>query len=130
MPFTCLLQAAGEDALTSAGSARRERAISVEYDCVLPSSSQLPLYGFEVVVDDIPFEPLRPELGVELLVALHRDLPAWCSYLRLRVEERSDPLIFWSSSFHPCRSPSSCSSLLLIRVESLVIFVNSKVMIR
>jgi hypothetical protein len=68
------------------------RAVSGEHERVLSSSSQLLLYRLEAAVNDLPFEPFRPLLEMELSIALRRDLPACDCRLRLRVDERLDSL--------------------------------------
>jgi hypothetical protein len=59
MPLSRPFKAASGDAPTFARAARRERAFSVEHERVLSSSSQLPLYSLEAVLDDLPFELFR-----------------------------------------------------------------------
>jgi hypothetical protein len=59
MPLSRPFKAASGDAPTFARAARRERALSVEHERVLSSSSQLLLYSLEAVLDDVPFELFR-----------------------------------------------------------------------
>jgi len=56
MAFTRPFHAFRRDTHVLAGSARRERATSIDDDSVLSSCTQLLLYRLEVVVDDILLE--------------------------------------------------------------------------